>query len=398
MIDYQGQSLTVDVGAQFFHPDTHPIYVTLLEVLGLYDPADPGADDTLEAPGSLCIFRSAPGPPTFSSSHPFATPLRAIEFASYSQLARQAVLSNMSWETTVEDWVASLPLSRSFKNEVVLPWITALIGCSAADALQATARSILQTFALAFPADILLGATTYNSTIGLQGNLQRMLDLSPTARVHLSTKAQALALDGAGWFVQTPAGGHGPYRFVVLNAPPLAGRALFSALPAFGDVTAALGAYGYFDSRIAIHTDPAYVYPARTDWAAYNAGVDGTDCEGSVWYGALDPKLASGATVDVFKSWTERRPAQPTQVLAERRFKHPLITQSMIDAARALEPLQGQNGLYFSGVYTTGFDSQESAIYSAMKVAESLAPGGPTLASLQTALAANGLAGISYDL
>jgi predicted NAD/FAD-binding protein len=31
VIDYRGQRLTVDVGAQFFHPDTHPIYVTLLE-------------------------------------------------------------------------------------------------------------------------------------------------------------------------------------------------------------------------------------------------------------------------------------------------------------------------------------------------------------------------------
>ena len=63
MIDYRGQRLTVDVGAQFFHPDTHPIYVTLLEQLGLYDPAHPDSDDTLEAPASLCIFPTAGGPP-----------------------------------------------------------------------------------------------------------------------------------------------------------------------------------------------------------------------------------------------------------------------------------------------------------------------------------------------
>ena len=43
VIDYRGQRLTVDLGAQFFHPDTHPIYVTLLEQLGLYDPAHPDA-------------------------------------------------------------------------------------------------------------------------------------------------------------------------------------------------------------------------------------------------------------------------------------------------------------------------------------------------------------------
>ncbi len=188
VIDYQDQSVVVDVGAQFFHPDTHPIYVTLLQLVGLYDPANPDGDETLEAPGSLCIFPAAGGPPVFSSSHPLATPSRELEFAVYSQLARDAVLSDLPWEITVDDWVAGLPITRSFKDDVVYPWITALIGCSSSDALTASARSILQTFALAFPANILRGASTYNSRIGLQGNLQRLLDLSPTP-TNTSTRA-----------------------------------------------------------------------------------------------------------------------------------------------------------------------------------------------------------------
>ncbi len=188
VIDYEGSRVTVDLGAQFFNPDTHPIYVTLLEELGLYAPARPDADETLEAPGSLCIFPAAGGPPVFSSSHPLATPSRALEFAVYSQLARDAVLSDLPWEITVDDWVAGLPITRSFKDDVVYPWITALIGCSSSDALTASARSILQTFALAFPANILRGASTYNSRIGLQGNLQRLLDLSPTP-TNTSTRA-----------------------------------------------------------------------------------------------------------------------------------------------------------------------------------------------------------------
>ena len=57
------------------------------------------------------------------------------------------------------------------------------------------------------------------------------------------------------------------------------------------------------------------------------------------------------------------RAAAPTRSTSclERRFKHPLITRSTIRAARALRPLQGRKGLYFSGQYTTGMDLQESA-------------------------------------
>ncbi len=100
----------------------------------------------------------------------------------------------------------------------------------------------------------------------------------------------------------------------------------------------------------------------------------------------------------MFKSWAQRRRAEPKHILLERRFKHPLISRSTIKAARALRPLQGRQGLYFSGQYTTGTDLQETALYSAMQVAEALAPGSQTLAALETRLSARGRSGISYDL
>jgi predicted NAD/FAD-binding protein len=398
VIEYRGKRITVDLGAQFFHPDTHPIYVTLLEQLGLYDPADPNGRETLEAPGSLCIFPTAGGPPVFSSSHPFATLPRSIEFASYTQLARHAVLSNMAWDTTVETWVRRLSVSQSFKDDVVYPWTSALIGSPRTDALRASARSILQTFALTFPANIVHGATTYNSRIGLQGNLQRLLDRTPSARMHLDAAVLALTHRHDGWCVRTRSCEYGPYRHVVLNLPPRASRQLLPKLPALAHVTALLDEYEYFDSRLLIHTDPAYVQRDRSNWAAYNAGVDGRECEGSVWLGGLEHTLPSGATIDIFKSWAERRRHDPKHILLGRRFKHPVINRAAIQAARTLRRHQGRHGLYFSGQYTTGFDSQESAVYSAMKVAESLAPHSHTLASLKKLLATRGRAGISYEL
>jgi predicted NAD/FAD-binding protein len=378
---------TVDLGAQFFHPDTHPVYFTLLEELGL-------AEHTVQAAASLCIFRTGESAPVFSSAHALDTPERAIDFATFTQLARQAVLTEMSWETTVDAWIRGLSLRQDFKDDVLYPWITATIGCARDDARRTSARSILQTFALAFPANVADPATTYTSKIGLQGNLQRMLDRSPGVRVHVSSPARALSRERGHWFVRTPKGRKGPYRFVVLNAPPHAGRELLRPLPGFADVTALLDEYRYFDSRLLVHSDPAYMHPDRRHWAAYNAGVDGRECEGSAWLGALraDPALT------LFKSWAQRRRADPRHILAERRFRHPLISRSTIEAARALRPHQGRKGLYFSGQYTTGMDLQESALYSAMQVARALAPRSQTLASLDGRLSARGRAGISYDL
>ena len=150
--------------------------------------------------------------------------------------------------------------------------------------------------------------------------------------------------------------------------------------------------------RILVHTDPAYVHPDRANWTAYNAGVSGEESEGSAWMGALTDPLPLGATVDVFKSWAERRPADPQRIMIERGFKHPLITARTIAAARRLQRQQGRHGLYFSGSYTTGSDLQETALYSAMRVAEALAPRSRNLSSLRKRMRTNGIAGISYEL
>lgn len=398
VLDYRGERVVVDLGAQFFHPETHPIYVTLLEQLGLFDPARLNGRATLAAPGSLCIFPMTGGPPVFSSAHPLATLPLSLQFANYTQLARSAVLSNLPWETTVDAWIRSLSVSQPFKDEIAFPWTASLIGSPQADALRASARSILQTFALTFPANVAKGATTFNSRIGLQGNLQRLLDHTPTARVHLNAPVLALMRRRDGWSVRTRSHEHGPYRHIVLNLPPRDGRRLLRKLPTLAHVTSLLDRYEYFDSRLLIHTDPAYMQPNPTNWAAYNAGVTGRECEGSVWLGALGHTLPSGSPVNVFKSWAEHRRHDPRHILFERRFKHPVISRAAVEAARALRPLQGRDGLYFCGQYTTGFDSQEAAVYSAMKLTEALAPRSRTLAALKRLLAARGHAGISYEL
>ena len=323
-IDYKGHRVTVDLGAQFFHPDTHPLYVTLLEELGLYDPAKPDSRQTHGSPGSLCIFpTTGGGPPRFTSTRPLETLPNSLAFASFTQLARQAVLDGLAWEITVGEWIAKLPLDKKFKAEVLYPWITATIGCTRADAKGVSARSILQTFALAFPKDPAAGATTYNSRIGLQGNLQRVLDRVPAARVHRNSPVHDLCQEQRRL---EPAHARRPERALQVRGDQRAAahqpRAAAAAVRTQGRHEL-LDQYRYFDSRLLIHSDPAYVYKDRAYWTAYNAGVDGRECEGSAWIGALHDPLPSGATVDVFKSWAQRRRADPRRILLRAALQAP---------------------------------------------------------------------------
>jgi predicted NAD/FAD-binding protein len=147
-----------------------------------------------------------------------------------------------------------------------------------------------------------------------------------------------------------------------------------------------------------VHTDPKYMHRDTGFWAVYNGSISNGECEGSVWYGGIRGQLPDGKRLDLFKSWATARPSDPKNVLFEREFSHPLITPAVIEAARDLAGYQGLENLYFSGQYTQGMDLQESALYSAMKVAEQLAPGSSTLESLHDRLVLRGRDTVSYDL
>jgi len=141
-----------------------------LEELGIYDPDDRDNDQTLDAPGSLCMFNLTNIWPVFSSSYPLLTPFVSIDFATYVREARQVILQDQSWEITLDQWIMGLPVSKRFKNKCLYPWISAAIGCTRADAARSLARSILQSFALAFPENPSEKVTTMNSKLGTGGN------------------------------------------------------------------------------------------------------------------------------------------------------------------------------------------------------------------------------------
>ncbi len=399
-VDYQGESFDFDLGAEFFHPDTHPLYVSLLEEVGLFDRENETIDQTLEAPGSLSLMSMEENRYWFNSKNTHWSIITTINFGLYTQHARNFILNDSDYEITLGNWIDGLPLSRYFKYRLLLPWMSALIGCNVEQARQASARSILQTFALAYPENLCAGATTMNSKIGLGGNLQIVLSQCENTNVWLNAGVTGLTKEQGQWYLTTEAGTFGPYDHIVVNAPPRFSKEWFAQLPQTTEIADILSQFEYFRARIVIHTDPTYIvendHPEY--WCVYNAGIYANgECEGSVWLGGIHSDIP-GESKSLFKSWATSRHKEPQEVLAERTFYHPWITPQAIRASRSIREWQGHENIWFSGQYTTGMDLQEAALYSALKVAEQLNPYSPRIAALKTRLAERGITDINYDL
>ena len=349
----------VDLGAETFHPATHPLYWSLLHEIG--------ADDTIiEIPGTVSVFDAVTGRSRFVSSRPLRTPASGIAFARFIGAARRLLGGDPSPDLTVGEWFAQHPFGR-FGEDVLLPWLSSLTSSRVETLEQQSMPAFLTLFAPAFPKNLLAAPKTFGSRIGLGGVVERLADGCGSLRVHTNAPVSRVFRDGPAWFVETATRLEGPYENVVVNAPPYAARDL---LPP-GIRRDILDRYEYYPARLIIHDDPIWMPAARRDWSFHNAAVSPDSCEATFWLGAYRTD-ASGRPVELFKSWATHRDTEPRAIRAERTFHHLLLTPAAVRAAEELTARQGEDGLYFVGHATTMTDLQETALRSAMDVARAL--------------------------
>ncbi|KHK95890.1 hypothetical protein LK09_17935 [Microbacterium mangrovi] len=371
-VDVDG--IPVDLGAETFNPSTHPLYWELLTRIGV--------DDTIiELPGTLSVSDAATRRPRFVSRHPLRTPRHALGLLQFIRAARRFIASDPSPDLTLEDWFAQQRFAPRFEREVLLPWLASLTS-SRVDTLKTQSMlAFLVLFAPAFPANLLSSPKTYGSSIGLGG----IIELLAAGCRHLTVRTgervgRAERIDGA-WFIHTPTGRSGPYEKLVVTAPPYAAREFLTGIP--DALAGILNRYDYYPARLVIHGDPRVMPADERDWCMHNAAASGETCEASFWLGASRTDPVTGAPVRLFKSWATHRSVAPESVRAERTFHHLLLTPDAVRAASDLTEWQGRDGLFFAGHFTQVTDLQETALASAIAVAEALDAGSPNLRALR---------------
>lgn len=396
----------VDIGAEFFHPKTHPLYWSFLAEIGARTD-DPAKNRVIEGPASLTVFDGASGKARFGSEHAVDDLPGALRFLAFTKEARKMTEPDASWKTTMGEWLDGLDIDADYKRDILTPWLSSLT-CSDTELVRGqSARAHLSSFARTFPETVFEPVHTYNSTVGLEGHLRMLLDACENTAVLTRAAVQSLEEQSGSWHVRTASGRrHGPYDAVVVSAPPPVSKDFFGDAPGLGHIADRLGEHDYHPARLVIHRDPRYMPADKNYWSVQNAAAGGRHCETSIWvgayYGASGSEGESGDSDDtkpsIFKSWAAHRATEPAELLAERRFLHPLSTPRSLGAARDMMAFQGDRNLYFAGSFTTITDLQETSLYSGLKIAESLNPDGPELASFQQRLADDDLLGISYDV
>lgn len=134
-----------------------------------------------------------------------------------------------------------------------------------------------------------------------------------------------------------------------------------------------LGAIAYHRNRAVLHTDTRLLPQRRRAWAAWNyerSGGQGEERAVCLHY-LLNKLQPLPWQQPLLVSLNPVREPDPSQVLGEYDYAHPVFDQAAVNAQRRLGEIQGRHGLWFCGAWTR-YGFHEDGLLSGLSAARQL--------------------------
>jgi predicted NAD/FAD-binding protein len=371
--------VVIDMGAQYFHPGPYPTYVELLTQFGLYNPSPAVASASHSFPASITVAGAGERFPFFVSPLFPDRSWPLFEFWNLDGLWAFGLVFwaaglldtfNVDYGLTMDAWLKSLPLSPHQRDDIILPWTASLYSGSVEQARGYSARAAMVFVSRAQPANPGDPVAYYVLDPGMGEVIRRMVSQCSTVHFLTNSPVQQLTRGQDGGFVVQAGGGRTVEvdDLVLASSAPVS-QQLLQGVSGTRAQQNNLGGIGYHDARLALHQDPAYATPDPRYWSFLNCESDGGFCEASMWMAPVLRGVPSSISSTLWKSWITHRAHPPQQVLYETAFRHMLPTPATIQSQNGLGQLQGLGNVWLVGGYTRPYDSQETALRSAMDVA-----------------------------
>jgi uncharacterized protein len=306
-----------------------------------------------------------------------------VAFAEAFASAKQREDDNGSWDVTVEAWLQTLNLTQQQTAGMIVPWIASLYSASIDEAMTYSARAAMFFAAKALPANPTQPILYSVLDSGMVEALNRMLAQTSTVQVFTGAAVVAIEADPqTGFTLHTADGRQFVVDELVFASPGPAGLTLLASIPNTGPQQAALAGIEFSPNNIALHTDPIYAPADPLFWSFFNSEIEGGYCEASMWLANVLTGPPPATAAKIWKSWTTYRSQQPSQILHQAQFQHMVPTVAAINAQTALAALQGEGDMWIAGGDTKPYDSQETALNSAIEIAQGMGVNSTRLQSL----------------
>jgi uncharacterized protein len=367
----------VDIGFIVYNEVTYPRFVGLLAELGVEtQPSDMSMGVACAACRVEWSTRGLRG--IFAQPRQLAKPSHYAMlndlFRFYRDARRTLDEADAGRPTnlTLDEYLVDRGLGRAFANHFLVPL---------AAAVWSTAPDTIGTF----PIDYLLRFLDHHGLIGygkaiewrtITGGSRAYVDaiaarIGP-ASVSVGDPVRAVARDRAGVTVELARGA--PERFdavIMATHADVTRHLLHDADPL---EHTALAGFEYSDNRVVLHTDPGILPGRRNAWASWNIDMGACASPGDALTMTYHMNRLQSLPRETEYSVSLNAPAgriDPSTVLLERDWSHPLYTFRTLESQRLIGGVQGRNRTWYAGAHL-GYGFHEDGCRSGYEAAEAI--------------------------
>lgn len=274
--------------------------------------------------------------------------------------------------TRLETFINTLKLNKGVEADFVYPLLAAAWGVSINEVKDFTAYNAVNYLVQGYD-------TTNYQWLEVTGGLKKYVEAVSRslrrATVKLNSPVMHIIKNDNSYTLVTLSGDVQEFDQIIFATNAKVASELLAELPDMGFTSRLLGKVKYFDTKIAIHSDPRFMPADKSDWRVVNIRYDGHTSAATMYkaWASKTPIFKSWITYDV-RNPKDNGSALPNNLYALITYQHPIADGDFYNAQETIKALQGKNKIWFVGMWANDGDSHESAITSAMKVTEMLDP------------------------
>lgn len=378
-VNVDGTPMIVETGVDFFNETFYPHFMKLLRYLNVPLTSLTLVSTFYRTDGKSLIIL----PPYYEGK----VELKSFTPENWSRLLTLELVLNKAKEiikkedmyTTLGEAFHSIHLTKHFKNEFMYPLLAAGWSVPPGDMADFSAYNTLKYIVDQYT----VGFKWYEVKNGISTYMNSMQKTLVNTDIRLNSPVTKIERHHHGYIIHTNKGTC-EYDHVIFATGPKALETLLKTMPVHSPLVDALEKMKPIHAKIAIHGDARFMPPHKEDWRVANVRFDRKNSELTIYKSWDSPK-------PIFKSWinmdvrapNDHQGPMPSPLYALVPFEHSYTDKAYFDAQKVVKQVQGQNNLWYVGVWTMGRDIHESSVISAMKVAEKLAPNSSRLQILE---------------
>lgn len=363
-IEQGSQVIPIEAGFEFFMQAMFPTFIKLLHLLNV-----PTRPYNISAVFYATDNRRLTMMPPFNENGVIWSALKPYQLYNLIQLQRvlrhaQSLIAERDTTITVERYFETLPGSREFKERFLLPFFLAQWCVEPDEFKQFSAYNALKysTMNMGWRAprgiEIIGGNQVY---------ITALAQAAPRASIKTSADITAITRADGVYTVREADGSTHEFDHLIIATSPWDARRLLAQVKDAEPTRRELSRIESFETVIAVHSDRRLMPADEKYWSVVNLRYDGEYCQNTVW-----KKWKSERPI--FRSWVTFDAHLPDALHTVVNYQHVKINLAYYQAQKTLIALQGGSQLWLAGLYMHDIDCHESAILSAMNIAQKINP------------------------